>query len=180
MISMARIDIDRRDRTIIFNVRRNANRAMRAAMPEQTTNSSLARGAASGAAFVCAVATGLVLDSVGRPSTLGRALASTMIATCLLQVMRSPVPFEARYIRWIEWRQHAADFVVAAMGLWVVRYLFPTGDVLSCQPLVPWRIPVALFGAFTTSWLTRAITLRMQPPSITVLIFLRVCPGTSS
>ncbi len=48
---------------------------------------------------------------------------------------------------------------MAAIGLWVVVSALPASRDFLCEPLVPWRISVALFGTFAMNWLARAAAL---------------------
>jgi hypothetical protein len=46
------------------------------------------------------------------------------------------------------------------LGALVVFAVFPGIVDFVCEPLVPWRISIALFGAFAMSWLATGVALR--------------------
>ncbi len=132
----------------------------------------LIEGAASAAAFVTAVAAIGALERLGRTNTLSLALASTLIVAGSAGLLRVPAPFAARFTRPRDWVQHGADFAVAAIGLWAVVSLFPASRDFLCEPLAPWRLSIALFGAFAMSWLARAAALRASEERVSLFIFL--------
>ena len=129
-------------------------------------------GAVSAAAFVAAAATVGILDSFGQSNTLGLALVSTLIVACAVGTLPVPSPFEARFGGSADWWRHGADFAAAAIGLWAVVSVFPASRDYLCEPLVPWHISIALFGAFTMTWLGRAVALRAPTDRFSLLIFL--------
>ena len=120
----------------------------------------LIEGAASATAFIAAVASVGFLNRFGQPNTLGLALVSTLIVAGAVGMLHVPAPFEARFSRPVDWWRHGADFGLAAVGLWAVVSALPASRDFLCEPLVPWRISIALFGAFAMSWLARAVALR--------------------
>lgn len=108
----------------------------------------------------------------GQSNSLGLALVSTLIVAGAVGLLLVPAPFEARFSRSIDWWRHGVDFVVAAIGLWAVVSAFPASRDFLCEPLVPWRISIALFGAFGMSWLARAAALRAQTERVSLFIYL--------
>ncbi len=129
-------------------------------------------GAASAAAFIAAVVSVGFLNRFGRPNTLGLALVSTLIVAGAVAMLHVPAPFEARFSRPVEWWRHGADFGLAAVGLWAVVSALPASRDFLCEPLVPWRISIALFGAFAMNWLARAAALRAPKERVSSFIFL--------
>lgn len=139
---------------------------------EQWTKMRLIEGAASAVSFVAAVTAVGILDHFGQSNTLALALVSTLIVACAVALLRVPAPFEARFSRSADWWRHGVDFAVAAIGLWAAASVFPASRDFLCEPLVPWRISIALFGAFGMSWLARAVALRAPAQRVSLLIFL--------
>ena len=45
-------------------------------------------------------------------------------------------------------------FVAIGVGAWLISRLLGTGAAFYCEPLVPWRIEIALFGSFAIGYLT--------------------------
>jgi hypothetical protein len=87
-------------------------------------------------------------------------------------MLHVPAPFEARFSPSVDWWRHGADFGLAAVGLWAVMSALPASRDFLCEPLVPWRISIALFGAFAMNWLTRAVALRAAKERVSLFIFL--------
>lgn len=108
-------------------------------------------GVASAMAFVAAVGVIGALEHLGWTNVLGLALVSTMIVAGVVGVLRVPAPLTTRFTRLGDWLQHGIDFAAAAIGLWVVASLFPASRDFLCEPLVPWRVSIAIFGAFGTN-----------------------------
>ena len=116
----------------------------------------LINGVASALMFTAAVATVGALERVGQTNTLGLALASTVIVAGAVGLLRVPVPFTAQFTRLGDWMQHGADLAAAVVGPWVVASVFPASRDFLCEPLVPWRVSIAIFGAFGANWLAAA------------------------
>lgn len=137
------------------------------------TKTRLIEGAASAAAFIAAVAFVGVLGRFWHLSALGLALVSTLILAGALALLRVPARFESRFYRSVHVWQHGVDFATAAIGLWAVVSILPASRDFLCEPLVPWRISIALFGAFGMNWLARAVALRAPPTErYSLMIFL--------
>jgi hypothetical protein len=51
-------------------------------------------------------------------------------------------------------------FVLAFAMLAVVALVVPVGAQFVCEPLVPWRISIAIFGAFFSAWIVAAMSVR--------------------
>ncbi len=139
---------------------------------ELWTRRRVIEGAVSAAAFIAAVASVGLLSHFGQPNTLALALVSTLVVAGAVGVLHVPAPFEARFSRRVDWWRHGVDFAVAAIGLWAVVSALPAGHDFLCEPLVPWRISIALFGAFGMNWLARAAALRAPTERVSLFIFL--------
>jgi hypothetical protein len=127
----------------------------------------------SAAAFVASVASVGLLSRLGQLNTLALALVSTLIVAGARRML--PVPFEARFSRSVDWWRHGVDFPVAAFGLWVVVSVLPASRDSLCEPPMPWRISIALFGAFGMNWLARAAEWRAPTQRASLFIFLAFC-----
>lgn len=132
----------------------------------------LVEGAGSAAAFIAAVAVVGVLGRFGQSNSLGLALISTLIVAGAMALLRLRAPFEARFSLSADWWRHGADFALAPIGLWAVISVLPTSRDFLCEPLVPWRISIALFGAFAMNWLARAVAFRAPTARVSLFIFL--------
>jgi len=138
----------------------------------QSMKTVLTEGAASAVAFIAAVASVGVLGRFSQTNALGFALVSALIVACSVALLRVPAPFEARFSKSVDWWRHSADFTMAAIGSWAVVSVFPASRDFLCEPLVPWRISIALFGAFAMSCLARAVAVRAPRERVSLLIFL--------
>lgn len=137
------------------------------------TKARLIEGAGSAVAFIAALALAGVLSRFWHLSGLGLAVVSTLIVAGALALLRVPAPFESRFYRAVDVWRHGVDFATAAIGLWAVVSILPASRDFLCEPLVPWRISIALFGAFGMNWLARAVALRAPPAErSSLMIFL--------
>lgn len=58
------------------------------------------------------------------------------------------------FIRWV------STFASALLALTLLSQIAPTKVQFVCEPLVPWRISIVVFGAFFSAWIAATITLR--------------------
>ena len=75
----------------------------------------------------------------------------------------------------------AGVFVLAAVsaGVWLAGRVLGTGAKFYCEPLVPWRIEIALFGSFVVGYLTFLAHARQRAWAVYPLVmiaFLWIAP----
>jgi len=75
----------------------------------------------------------------------------------------------------------AGLFVLAAVsaGVWLTARVLGTGAKFYCEPLVPWRIEIALFGSFVVGYLTFLAHARQRAWAVYPLVmiaFLWIAP----
>ena len=58
------------------------------------------------------------------------------------------------------------------IGLWGVANILPAIDSFVCEPLIPWKFSIAIFGAFAMSWLSGAA--RIQIPHVRAGLMIHV------
>lgn len=139
----------------------------------------LIAGVGSAAAFTIAVGAIGALELIGVSNAVTLAAISTLVVAGVLSVLRRSAPFETSYTPWRNWLRHGADFGAAALGLWGVMQLFSESQEFLCEPLVPWRVSIAIFGAFGMTWLARSISLRAptrRMPLMILLAFFWIAP----
>jgi hypothetical protein len=78
-------------------------------------------------------------------------------------------------------RLQSDGLVLGAIGIgaWLIGHLLGTGTEFYCEPLVPWRIEIALFGSFTVGSLAALAHARRQPWAaypLTMVAFLWIAP----
>jgi hypothetical protein len=139
---------------------------------EASMRTRVIRGVASATTFVIAAAIVGALKRLDGMTPLGLALASTLVVAGSVRWLRVPPMFAAQFTRPGDWLQHGADFAVAAIGMWAVALVFPSSRGFVCERLVPWRLSIALFGAFAMGWLARAAALRAPGEEVSFLIFV--------
>ena len=73
----------------------------------------------------------------------------------------------------------ALALVSIGAGAWLIGRIVGTGAVFYCEPLVPWRIEIALFGSFVGSYLTvmaHTHPLAWAVYPLTILALLWIAP----
>ena len=68
----------------------------------------------------------------------------------------------------------ALALVSIGAGAWVIGRVVGTGAAFYCEPLVPWRIEIALFGSFVGGYLT---VMAHAPPGMGSLSPYAACPS---
>jgi hypothetical protein len=71
------------------------------------------------------------------------------------------------------------SLVAIGTGAWLISRLLGTGAEFYCEPLVPWRIEIALFGSFAVGCLTVLARARRQAWAaypLTMVAFLWIAP----
>ena len=123
-------------------------------------SSSLA-GLGSGATFVAALGTAGLLAQFTSAPPIFSALVASLVAAGVAFVLAAQDPFDSDYSTVDQLSTHLVSFLVAMIGLWGVANILPAVDSFVCEPLVPWRYSIAIFGAFGMSWLSGATRIRI-------------------
>lgn len=64
------------------------------------------------------------------------------------------LPWQHTLFQRASWVAPVVEVAVSAAGLSLAAAFLPQIQAFVCSPLVPWKISIALLGAFATSWLT--------------------------
>ena len=123
--------------------------------------SSLLAGTRSGATFVVALGSaGLVAQFTSAPPIFV-ALVASLMAAGMAFIAAAQDPFDSDYSTVAQLSTHLVSFLAAVIGLWGVVNILPAIGSFVCEPLVPWKFTIAVFGAFGMSWLSGAIRIRI-------------------
>lgn len=116
--------------------------------------------AARGVAFVLAVAlTGVASEPLSF-SPLGSAAAATLTLGGVFWLSGILLPFADDQPLRANWRLLLLEALVVLVGLLVVAAALPAAQGFVCEPLVPHTLAIAIFGAFSLSWLSKASMIR--------------------
>ena len=124
------------------------------------------------AAYIGALGAVGVLGALGEASPLGLAFAATLTAAGVEYLLQAPAPFETDLTRRADWLRGGITTPASCVGALAVLAVFPGIPDFLCEPLVPWRISIALFGAFAMSWLATGVALRSQFKLAGLMIYL--------
>ncbi len=89
------------------------------------------------------------------------ALVASLVASGAAYILAAQDPFGSDYSTVSDFGSLLASFLGATIGLWGVVAILPALDSFVCEPLVPWKVSIAIFGAFSMSWLSRATSIRV-------------------
>ena len=123
-------------------------------------SSSVLAGLRSGVTFVAALGSAGVLAQFTSAPPIFSALVASLVAAGVAFVLAVQDPFDSDYSTVDQLSTHLVSFLVAMIGLWGVANILPAVDSFVCEPLVPWKFSIAIFGAFGMSWLSGATRIR--------------------
>jgi len=123
--------------------------------------SSFLAGLRSGATFVVALGSAGVLAQLTSAPPIFVALVASLAAAGMAFVAMAQDPFDSDYSTVAQLNTHLVSFLAAVIGLWGVVNILPAIGSFVCEPLVPWKFSIAVFGAFGMSWLSGAIRIRI-------------------
>ena len=126
--------------------------------------SSLLAGLRSGVTFVVALGCAGLLAQFSSAPHIFIALVASLVAAGMTFLLAVQGPFYSGYSTLDQLATHLLDFLAAVTGLWIILNVVPATASFVCQPMVPWQLSIALFGAFGMSWLSAA--MRIQVPHI--------------
>ena len=129
-------------------------------VPAPSLQQSIWIGVTSAASFVGALGCASVLASLdGMPPLLPALAAGLVLAGVEWGLeLRSPhigIEFTANTLA--SW---AGSFLMALVALALVARIVPASVPFVCDPIVPWRISIVFFGAFTCAWIVEGLRLR--------------------
>lgn len=136
-------------------------------------------GLRSGATFAVALGSAGLLAQFGSAPPIFIALVASLVAAGMAFFFSTQDPFDSDYSTIGQVSSHLVTFVVAMIGLSGVVNVLPATGTFVCEPLVPWKFSIALFGAFGTSWLSSALKIRVPgiPSGLVIhVIFFWIAP----
>ena len=139
----------------------------------KTTISQLSAGLRSGATFVAALsAAGLLAQFTNAPPIFVAPVASLAVSGTA-RALGAEEPFDAGYTSLSQVAVHLISCLAAMAGLWGIVNLVPAVGIFVCEPLVPWHVSIAIFGAFGMSWLAAAAKIRMPHDRVGLMMSWR-------
>ena len=123
--------------------------------------SPLSAGLRSGATFAGALSAAGILAQFTQAPPIFLALVASLVAAGLAFALAAQDPFDADYVSLSQAGAHVVSFVAAVLGLWGLATVVPATTRFVCEPLVPWHVSIAIFGAFGMSWLSAATRIRV-------------------
>lgn len=135
-------------------------------------SSQLSAGLRSGATFVVALSAAGLLAQFTKAPPIFVALVASLVAASVALALAAQDPFDADYTRPNQAGPHVVSFLAALLGLWGIVKIVPATSSFVCEPLVPWRFSIAIFGAFGMSWLSAAARLRITHDRAGLMIHL--------
>ena len=118
-------------------------------------------GLRSGATFVVALGSAGLLAQFTSAPPIFIAFVASLAAAGMAFVAAAQDPFDSDYSTVAQLSTHLLSFLTAVIGLWGVVNILPAIGSFVCEPLVPWKFSIAVFGAFGMSWLSSAIRIRI-------------------
>ena len=118
-------------------------------------------GLRSGATFVVALGSAGLLAQFTSAPPIFVAFVASLAAAGMAFVAAAQDPFDSDYSTVVQLNTHLVSFLAAMIGLWGVVNILPAIGSFVCEPLVPWKFSIAIFGAFGMSWLSGATRIRI-------------------
>lgn len=133
--------------------------------------SSLIRaGLRSGATFVAALSSAGLFAQFTSAPPIFVALVMSLVTAGMTVVLAAQDPFNSDYSAVSQLSMHFVSLLVAMIGLWGVVNILPAVSSFVCEPLVPWKFSIAIFGAFGMSWLSSATRIQIPHARAGLLI----------
>jgi len=130
------------------------------------------RGARGAMVFCVSTAAAGAFAYLGERESLGLAIISTLAVAGASKLFSQPLPFEDDRSPVRDGMQYLAEGTFAGFGLSLIVEVFPSTRNFLCEPLVPWNISIAIFGAFSLAWLSTASAIQSPGKPMSLMILL--------
>ena len=134
--------------------------------------SLLSTGLRSGGAFVVALGAAGILAQFTHAPPIFLAASTSLVAAGAIFAFGAHDPFDADYASLRRIIAHLVSSLTAVVGLLVIVHMVPAVGNFVCEPLVPWRFSIAIFGAFGMSWLSAAAGIQNPNYKARLMIYL--------
>jgi hypothetical protein len=138
--------------------------------PSLRPQQSILVGASSGMAFAIAMTCAGIVASFDGVSPLLPALTAAVVLAALERGLDLPSPHSGITFTTNTLISWGASFSLGLIGLMLLAWAVPASASFVCEPLVPWRISVILFGAFACAWFVEGLRLRGAKRQLAPLI----------
>ncbi len=135
----------------------------------------VAAAALSGSTFAVALGVATAMTGSGAVPPIAAGLFASLVLAAAIWTLDLPYPgsdFQLVPAKLASW---TVGFVIPLALLGVLAWLLPPGSQFVCEPLVPWRISIAVFGAFFTTCLATGLKLRKLRHPYQALIPIALC-----
>ncbi len=105
--------------------------------------------------------------------------SSRLVAAGMAFAFGAQDPFDADYASLGPISAHVVSSLAAIAGLLVIVNIVPAVGSFVCEPMVPWQLSIAIFGAFGMSWLSAAAGIQSpnyRPGLMIYLAFFWIAP----
>ena len=102
---------------------------------------------------------GLLVGAIGGPPLLA-ALAAAIILAMLEWMLGLPGPYASAELDTLHVAHWATSLLAASICLALLAAVVPVIALFVCEPLVPWGLSIAAFGAFASAWIGRGLLAR--------------------
>lgn len=119
-------------------------------------------GFQSGGAFGVAILAGAALATLQTQPPIVPAIVAGVVLFALEWQFKISSPHADMAVNVDSAISWSVSFLVAATALAMITALLPSGSAFVCEPLVPWKISIAIFGAFASAWLVTVMRLRTK------------------
>lgn len=116
-------------------------------------------GLQSGASFGVAISAGTAVARLLAGAPIVPAVVAGAVLAALEWQFKIPSPHDDIDVNVDSVILWSVSFLAATAALAI---LTPTGSAFVCEPLVPWKISIAIFGAFASAWLVTTNQFRAK------------------
>lgn len=125
--------------------------------------------------FAVAMSTAAVLSGMETLPPIVPALAASLVLAGVEWTARIESPHAVVEVTPDILASWLVALIVACILLSGLGYLMPRGSQFTCEPLVPWRISIAIFGAFFSAWVLAGMSVRTadrsRQPLLRMMLF---------
>ena len=140
-----------------------------------TIRDFIAAASLSGTAFAASLGFATVVVAKGAVPPIAAGLFASLVLAAAVWTLDLQYPdfdFQLAPTKLASW---TVGFVIPLALVWVLAWLLPPGSQFVCEPLVPWRVSIAVFGAFLTTCVAAGLKLRGSRHPYQALIPIGLC-----
>ncbi len=136
---------------------------------------SVRSAAVSGGVFAAALGLATLLTRLGSVPPIVAALAASLFLAVLSWKLDLPSPHTQVEFTSSHLASWSIGFIVPLVLLGGVARTLPPGSEFVCEPLVPWRISIVVFGSFFSACMAAGMRIRAPDLLYEALIPIALC-----